>query len=210
MHSVQNLPAQQVGESVQQVFTLTHQQESCSIRLPLLGIHNVRNSLAAIAACRALGIGWDPIRLGLAALQPAKGRLYPITMPFGTLLDDTYNANPLSFMAGIDALCVLSGEPWLVMGDMGELGETSAAQHQRVVDYAISRSVRKIFVLGKEFSSAVKGLHNAQVFASHEALSAVLAQSLTHDINLLVKGSRFMRMEKIVAQLQEGEKQACC
>lgn len=210
LDSVQLHVGQQPGDGVHQSFLVTHQQEACSLQIPLLGVHNVRNSLAAIAVCRELGIGWDQIRKGLALQKPTKGRLYSIAMQFGTLIDDSYNANPLSFMAGIDALCALPGEPWLVMGDMGELGEISPQQHQKVVDHAIAKGVQKIFVLGKEFSVAVKGLAKAQVFDSHEALVAALEQSLTSGTNLLIKGSRFMAMEKIVAQLQEGEKRACC
>ena len=95
------------------------------------------------------------------------------------------------------------------MGDMGELGETSSVEHQKVVDHALATGVQKLFVLGKEFSVAVKGLAKAEVFDTHGALVAALGQSLTPGINLLVKGSRFMAMEKIVALLQEGENRAC-
>jgi len=200
----------QVGTSIVQSFVVQHQGESIPMQLPLLGKHNVRNALAAIAACRVLGLGWETIQAGLATLVPAKGRLYPMHLSFGILLDDSYNANPLSFMAGIDALCSLSGEPWLVMGDMGELGETSALQHAKVVEYALAKGAQRLFVLGAEMSAAVKGLPQAQVFASHEALAVAVAQALKPGVNLLVKGSRFMAMESVIAKLQAVEVAACC
>jgi UDP-N-acetylmuramoyl-tripeptide--D-alanyl-D-alanine ligase len=173
------------------------------IRLNVGGRHNVRNALAAAAATAQLGATATQIAAGLAAMRPVAGRLVPTRTRCGArLIDDSYNANPSSMRAGIDVLTALSGEPWLVMGDMGELGEQARASHAEIGRYAREQGVRRLFATGPMSALTVEAFGtNASWHADTQLLMQAVDADLRPDVNVLVKGSRSNRLERVVAHL---------
>jgi UDP-N-acetylmuramoyl-tripeptide--D-alanyl-D-alanine ligase len=168
--------------------------------LQVPGVHNVRNALAACAAALALDIAPVCIAAGLRAFAGVKGRMQRKTGLGGALiLDDTYNANPDSTAAAIDVLASMPGERLLVLGDMGELGENGAAYHADMGARAKSAGATALLTLG-ELSrvAALKFGAGARHYASAEELIEALKPMLRSGVTLLVKGSRFMRMERVV------------
>jgi UDP-N-acetylmuramoyl-tripeptide--D-alanyl-D-alanine ligase len=174
-----------------------------TVELTVSGEHNARNALAATAAAVALGVGVDAIVTGLAGYRGVKGRLQPIVGVAGAhLIDDTYNANPDSVAAAISVLAAASGLRVLVLGDMGELGPGAAALHAEVGDFAKAAGIDVLFALGTLSAHAVAAFGpNARHFSSVEELVDALRGELGPNVTVLVKGSRFMRMERVVAAL---------
>lgn len=177
------------------------------VSLPLAGIHNVRNACAAAAVASALGMGLDDIRQGLESVSPVGGRLQPLRGVHGaTLFDDSYNANPLSVVAAAQFLATLPGESWLVLGDMKELGDDAAELHREVGEAARTSGVNRLFAYGDLASNAAEGFgEHASWYASLDALVEDLCEDLSEDVNVLVKGSRSMRMERVVDALREPD-----
>ena len=176
-------------------------QAKCVLQMP--GIHNVLNALAAAAACLSAGAPLEVVAAGLSGCGGVHGRLQRRMGPRGALLlDDTYNANPDSVRAGIDVLVRMPGRTILVFGDMGEVGETSAQAHAEVGVYAKEKGVDGLYTLGAMSENAANrfGL-GARHFSSIETLVEALAPSLAASDTVLVKGSRFMRMERVVDAL---------
>ena len=167
------------------------------------GLHNVRNALAAATAAYSLGIEPNAIAAGVAAYRGVKGRLQRKRLPSGaTLIDDTYNANPESMKAAIAVLAAHAGRKIFVMGDMGELGDTAAAMHAAIGAFAKHAGVERLFALGDLSAKAVRGFGDGGAhFATVEDLVAAIAGVLGRDTTLLIKGSRFMRMERVVEAL---------
>jgi UDP-N-acetylmuramoyl-tripeptide--D-alanyl-D-alanine ligase len=195
--------------------TLKTPQGEAAVRLPAPGVHNVRNALAASAAATAMGVPLRAIVSGLQQYSGVKGRLQRKAGIHGsTVIDDTYNANPASMRAAIDVLAACPGKRVLVLGDMGELGETAADMHREIGAYAKRAQLERLLVLGELSKEMAAGFGaGAQHFESPEALSAELNKQLTADTTVLVKGSRFMRMERVVALLlaetnEKGSKHA--
>ena len=184
-------------------FTLHTPQGETDISLPFVGEHNVMNALAAAAASQASGMSLDVVRDGLQQVRSVSGRLRAQTSHHGALvIDDSYNANPDSLQAGLDVLEMLPGKRILVIGDMAELGSTAAALHTRIAAQAREAGVQFLFAIGDESRVAVERFGNgAQHFASHAELLTALARQLDDNSVVLVKGSRRMRMEKIVEGL---------
>ena len=184
-------------------FTLQSPGGSRAVRLNMGGRHNLRNAVAAAAAATAAGANLDQVAEGLAATQPVKGRLVPCRTKQGArLIDDSYNANPSSMTAGIDVLTQLPGEAWLVMGDMGELGESARASHVEIGAYARDHGVRRLFATGPLSTLSVEAFGNgASWHADTEALAQAVEAALSPDVTLLVKGSRSNRLERVVAHL---------
>ncbi len=194
------------------------------VQLNTLGQHNLRNALAASAVALAAGIELQNIQLGLESFMPVHGRMQAKMLTFNrTLIDDSYNANPDSVRAAIDALKQSSHEAWLVLGDMGEVGEQGPAFHQEVGAYAAQQGITKLFTLGEQCQFAVQGFNDSlnKQAVTHTALHFKdidqLLESLNHALgsldaddsaylNILVKGSRFMRMERVVQALLEEAK----
>ncbi|MDX5363296.1 MAG: UDP-N-acetylmuramoyl-tripeptide--D-alanyl-D-alanine ligase [Pseudazoarcus pumilus] len=179
-----------------------------SITLGVPGEHNVRNALGAAAACLAAGIALPAVVAGLEAFGGTRGRLQQKTGPRGAvLIDDSYNANPDSVRAAIDVLAALPGRRVLVLGDMGEVGEISAQVHDEVGGYAKSKGVEALYALGEMSVLAARNFGDgAQHFSTPEALVAALLPRLDADSVVLVKGSRFMRMERVVEALLAAAK----
>jgi UDP-N-acetylmuramoyl-tripeptide--D-alanyl-D-alanine ligase len=171
--------------------------------LAIPGLHNVRNALAAAACAAAAGVPAAAIGAGLAAFRPYAGRLQVKRAAAGAvIIDDSYNANPDSVRAAIDVLAASSGQTLLILGDMGEVGEQGADFHAEVGRYARERGVGALYAIGELTAHATAGFGaGARHFASHdELLRAALAHAGSGS-TLLIKGSRFMRMERVVAGL---------
>ena len=196
-----------VADSNQTTFTLHAANDSVDIALPLVGIHNVRNACAAAAVALALEVGIDDIRVALESVNPVGGRLQPVRgINDATLFDDSYNANPLSVIAAAEFLASLKGESWLVLGDMKELGDDAEELHREVGEAARASGVNRLFAYGDLAASAAEGFgEHASWYASLDALVDELCAGLTSDINVLVKGSRSMRMERVVDALREPD-----
>ncbi|MCG8371428.1 MAG: UDP-N-acetylmuramoyl-tripeptide--D-alanyl-D-alanine ligase [Proteobacteria bacterium] len=188
-------------------FTLHVGGDACPVSLPLAGVHNVRNACAAAAVAHALGIGLGDIRAGLEGASPVGGRLKPLRAAAGaTLFDDSYNANPESVVAAAGFLSALPGQGWLVLGDMKELGDDAAELHREVGEAARASGVSRLFAYGDLASHAAAGFgEHARRYASLEDLIDELRAGLDAGVNVLVKGSRSMRMERVVDALREPE-----
>ena len=174
----------------------------CVLHVP--GKHNVMNALVATAAVMALGISADQIKAGLESFKSVQGRLQTSAgFNNAVVIDDTYNANPTSLSAAIDVLSSCGGEKVLVFGDMGELGKDAQALHSRTVEYAIQKGIQQIFTLGELTAVAIKSYpDNGKSFDSAEQLIAALKSVLDKNTTVLIKGSRFMHMERVVRGLE--------
>lgn len=184
---------------------LNYQQASVDVTLKLLGEHNARNALAAAAAALAVGTSLAQIKQGLESLQPVKGRLAPQAGQQDTLLiDDTYNANPSSAKAAIDVLAGFSaGERVFVLGDMGELGDNAAGLHQEVGEHALKRDIDQLYCLGAQSIHAANAFGAAaKHFNELEPLLDSLKATMKNNMTILVKGSRSMRMERVIEALK--------
>jgi UDP-N-acetylmuramoyl-tripeptide--D-alanyl-D-alanine ligase len=189
-------------EGFRTLFTAHHKGGAEHLELRLAGVHNVRNALAASAAALALGVGWEAVRAGLSGLAPVPGRLYPRARGEWRLIDDTYNANPDSLAAAVAVLTALPGRPWLVLGDLGELGEYSADLHREVGRQARASGVERLLCVGPRAADAAEAFGSgAERFADQAALIAFLRSAMTADTPVLVKGSRSARMEQVVKAL---------
>lgn len=177
-----------------------------AFRLHIAGRHNVRNALAAAACALAAGAPLDAIVRGLEGFEPVKGRSRAVAVPLAgrtlTLVDDTYNSNPDSARAAIDVLAELPGPRLLVLGDMGEVGDQGPAFHTEVGDYARERGIGHLFTLGEQ-AVAMQGRH----FDDVEALNAAVLAALGSVESVLVKGSRFMKMERVVEAITAHARQ---
>jgi len=174
-----------------------------TVRLAALGRHNASNALAAIAAALAVDVPIGTIVCGLEAFRPVAGRLVPLTSAAGAaVIDDTYNANPDSVEAAIDVLAAAPPPRWLVLGDMGEVGDNGPRFHDEIGAYARAAGVERLFAVGALAAASVAAFGaGGQHFASVEALARHVADAVAADTTVLVKGSRFMRMERVVAAL---------
>ena len=193
------------------MLVLTYVSESVAIDLTLLGRHNQRNALAAAAAAIAVGATLNEIKQGLESLQPVRGRLTPtLGLQNSRLIDDTYNANPSSVQAAIDVLAeYTSGPRIMVIGDMGELGDDVAALHAQIGGYAKEHSIDQLYCLGNYSAEAANAFgENAFHFEQIEPLIDAIQKQITTDMTLLVKGSRSMRMERVVEALKLSNSEA--
>ncbi|MFG6456657.1 UDP-N-acetylmuramoyl-tripeptide--D-alanyl-D-alanine ligase [Roseateles sp. BYS96W] len=173
------------------------------VALAMAGEHNVRNALAAAACALAAGAPLSAIRQGLEAFRAVKGRSELKRDAQGrTLIDDSYNANPDSVRAAIDVLAGLPGDSWLVLGDMGEVGNDGPAFHREVGAYAAERGIAHLWTAGSAARDAAAAYGpSARAFDNTAALIAALTEQPGVS-QTLVKGSRFMKMEQVVAALQ--------
>ena len=175
--------------------------------LRIAGLHNVKNALAAAACTLAAGCPLDAVAHGLAAFEPVKGRsMVKSFLRDGatvTLVDDTYNANPDSVRAAIDVLATLPAPRWLVLGDMGEVGDQGPAFHAEVGAYARERGVDAVWTAGNLSQHAAAVCPGARHFAGTADVMAALGEAPSA-LSVLVKGSRFMKMEQVVDALMQG------
>ena len=176
--------------------------------LAIPGLHNVMNALAAAASAHAAGIAPEAISRGLAEFRPYTGRLQVKKTSEGmTVIDDSYNANPDSVRAAIDVLAGASGRTVLVLGDMGEVGDEGPDFHSEVGRYARERGISSVLALGESTAHTVAAFGTgARHFATIEDLAAALERVRDPGTTVLVKGSRFMRMERVVAGLTGADR----
>jgi UDP-N-acetylmuramoyl-tripeptide--D-alanyl-D-alanine ligase len=171
--------------------------------LNLGGLHNLRNALGAAAAGAAAGATLDEIVAGLAAMQAIAGRLELKTAISGAfLVDDSYNANPSSLKAGLDAFRSFGGARWLVLGEMKELGSSADELHAEVGRYAKQAGITRLLAIGERSKHAVQAFgEGAQWFDDIDALIAELRGALAAGTAVLIKGSRANRLERVSAAL---------
>jgi len=171
-----------------------------AFNLQVAGLHNVRNALAASTVAIAMGARPESIAQGLEAFDGVDGRLqHRAGIGQALVIDDTYNANPASMKAAIDVLAVRPGKRLLVLGDMGELGETAAAMHTEIGQYAREAGINGLYTLGDLSLEMSKAFGDpAHHYKTPEQLVAGLCHEMDANTVVLVKGSRFMRMERVV------------
>lgn len=171
-------------------------------RLAIAGRHNVQNSLAAVACALSAGVPASAVVTGLQAFEPVKGRSKAVLLAVQgrevTLVDDTYNANPDSVRAAIDVLADLPGPRMLVLGDMGEVGHQGPQFHAEAGRYAKAKGIDHLLTLGELAQVASNAFEGARHFASMQTLIDAVQDELPRLHSVLVKGSRFMRMEQVV------------
>jgi UDP-N-acetylmuramoyl-tripeptide--D-alanyl-D-alanine ligase len=176
-------------------------------RLAVAGRHNVTNALAATACALAAGVPLGFIEQGLSAFEPVKGRSRAFSVAVAgrevTVVDDTYNANPDSMRAAIEVLAELPGPQLLVMGDMGEVGDQGPQFHAEAGALACAAGIPLLFALGAQSVHAASAYGNGQGgvarhFNEMGALLDAVRQALPTVGSVLVKGSRFMKMEQVV------------
>ena len=193
-----------------------------AFQLRIAGLHNVHNALAAASCAIAAGVGLEPIARGLEEFEPVQGRSRAITLHAGdhtcTLVDDSYNANPDSVAAALALLAGLPTPRLMVLGDMGEVGEQGKTFHAQAGELAQQLGIESLFTLGELASAASQCFSGARHFDHIDALNAAVLNELPRHASVLVKGSRFMQMERVVqaitrhAQPLAADKQevSCC
>ena len=187
---------------------VTTPKGACTIKLKLLGSHNVMNALAAISASIAADISLEQIVKGLESLEPVNGRLQmKLGLNNSRIIDDTYNANPTSLLAALNVLKGFSGKRFLALGDMGELGNSTDELHIEAGSYAKQSGVDSLYSFGKLAAKAAKEFGgNGFCYDKHEDMIDALRNELSQDVTLLVKGSRSMHMENVVNALTMAER----
>lgn len=178
-------------------------QGPLAFSLQIAGRHNVKNALAATACALAAGAPLASISAGLTAFVPVKGRSRALSVGIEghdiTLVDDSYNANPDSVRAAIDVLADLPGPRLLVLGDMGEVGDKGPEFHTEVGVHARERGIEQLFTLGAQSLHASRGFADGRHFGEDlAALQTAVIDALPNLASVLVKGSRFMKMERVV------------
>ncbi|NIL94555.1 MAG: UDP-N-acetylmuramoyl-tripeptide--D-alanyl-D-alanine ligase [Woeseiaceae bacterium] len=208
LDSEADIRADQIESAAGQThFTMHLLDTTIELTLPLAGTHNVRNACAAAAVATALDVPADKIRSALESVTAVSGRLAPVPgMRGATIYDDSYNANPLSVIAAAEFLASLGGETWLVLGDMFELGEDAIRLHTDVGKSIREAGVDRLFTLGELSAHASTAFgDDARAYDALDTLLADLGPAMNDKVSILVKGSRGMRMERVVDALCEPE-----
>ncbi len=196
----------QVLEATTNHFRLMTEDGQIEICLPVPGRHNIRNALAAAAAALTVGATLDEVCQGLESLRGVGGRMQRLPGRHGgAVIHDAYNANPASLAAALQAVGTEPGRKWLVLGDMRELGPAADELHARSGQEARRAGFERLYALGEHSRAAIQAFgDDGEHFATVEALAAALDSALQNSSEpplVLVKGSRGMRMERIVAAL---------
>jgi len=188
-------------------FSLQGPFGAVDVELPMAGQHNVMNALASAAAAHAAGASAESIRVGLAAVRNVPGRLLAMAaVNGGVLYDDSYNANPVSVAAAIDFLGDRAGETWLVLGDMAELGPDSSALHRAIGERAQRSGIDRLFCFGARAREAAATFGaSAATFDTIEPLAEALRVEVHSGVTILVKGSRCMRLDRLVTAFRDVE-----
>ncbi|MBM3397143.1 MAG: UDP-N-acetylmuramoyl-tripeptide--D-alanyl-D-alanine ligase [Betaproteobacteria bacterium] len=183
-------------------FMLQTPSGSAKVSLRIAGRHNVKNALAASACALAAGVPLPVVVQGLEAFEPVKGRSRALLVKTAeggmTLVDDTYNANPDSVRAAIDVLTELPSPRLLVLGDMGEVGNQGPEFHAEVGAYAAECGIEAVYTLGDLCQHAARAFGTAHHFQDMDSLLAAVRQNAVRFQSMVVKGSRFMKMERVV------------
>jgi UDP-N-acetylmuramoyl-tripeptide--D-alanyl-D-alanine ligase len=182
-----------------------------AFRLQIAGRHHVRNALAAATCALAAGVPTEAIARGLESFEPVKGRSRALGLTLAgraiTVVDDTYNANPDSVRAAIEVLAELPGPRLLVLGDMGEVGDQGPQFHAEVGAHARALGVEALFTLGAQSAQAGASFGAGRHFDDIAALNAAVLADLPRRASVLVKGSRFMKMERVVQAIEQSRQQ---
>jgi UDP-N-acetylmuramoyl-tripeptide--D-alanyl-D-alanine ligase len=173
------------------------------LTLNLPGRHNIMNALAAAACAISLGIALSTIKQGLESVSAVKGRLQIKSgLKQCRIIDDSYNANPASLVAGLKVLAEFPGRHWLVIGDMGELGSDAKALHVQAGEMCRASGVERLYAVGELTKLSVESFgEGAQHINSHKQLAELLNEEIASDVTILIKGSRSMGMESLVNAL---------
>ena len=203
LHNAAHVTARLTPAGLGSDLALATPEGSATVRLAAAGEPMARNALAAAAIALAADAPLDCVVRGLEAFRPVAGRLATARAASGAIvIDDTYNANPDSVRAAIDVLARAGGRRWLVLGDMGEVGAQGPAWHREIGGYARERGVERLDATGELAREAVEAFGaGAHWHPGIDALIAAVVPGATAGTTLLVKGSRFMRMERVVASL---------
>ncbi|MYN07203.1 UDP-N-acetylmuramoyl-tripeptide--D-alanyl-D-alanine ligase [Pseudoduganella aquatica] len=193
------------GDFGNQMFITVRESEGDPLQffvaLQAAGEHNVLNALAAVACTYAAGVSAEHIKLGLDTFAPVSGRLQKKAALNGAVvIDDSYNANPDSVRAAIDVLAKAPAPRVLVLGDMGEVGAQGREFHEEIAAYAASKNLEHVLVTG-ELAQHMRGAGVTRHFEEFDALLAAVDAAATPDATVLIKGSRFMKMERVVQHL---------
>jgi UDP-N-acetylmuramoyl-tripeptide--D-alanyl-D-alanine ligase len=178
------------------------------VMLNMAGRHNAKNALAAATCALAAGAPLDAIRRGLESFEPVKGRSQLKTVTLHgekvALIDDSYNANPDSVRAAIDVLAGMRAPRALLLGDMGEVGTRGPEFHAEVGAYAKERGLEHLWCAGASCAHAASAFGPAARHFTDTASMVAARAELPALASMLIKGSRFMRMEQVVSALQES------
>lgn len=183
-----------------------------AIQLPVPGLHNVSNALAAAAVTTSLGLSLEQVKSGLMTMVPVKGRFCVQKLSDSvTVIDDTYNASVQSVMAAIDTLSVMPGHRVLVFGDMGELGADAATLHRQIGEHAKAKKLDTVLTIG-ELSRNTAVAASGQHFVNKESLYQALQQLMQQQrpVTILAKGARSARMEDVVTFVKSCEEKTAC
>jgi len=177
------------------------------LALNLPGRHNILNALEAAACVISLGIALSTIKQGLESISAVKGRLQIKSgLKQCRIIDDTYNANPASLDAALKVLQKFPGRHWLVIGDMGELGDDAEALHVQAGELSKASGVERLYALGELSRASAEAFgEGAQHINSQKQLADLLSQAVASDVTVLIKGSRAMGMEYLVNALEANE-----
>ena len=169
--------------------------------------YNLNNILFSIALACEAGAESKNVLEGLNSFEDIDGRFAIKNGLHGSkIIDSSYNANPQSFLSSINSLIRLDREPWLVMGEMGELGKNSELYHKQVAKHAYDMGIKKLFVISMHSKAILDEFgDNSYSFNSIETLIDYIKPQLNDNVNILVKASRFMKFEIIVDALLEGK-----
>lgn len=182
-------------------------EQAFAVEIPIAGEHNVYNALAAVGVARELGLSNDEMKRGIEAVQTIGGRSNLIHRNGMTIIDDCYNANPVSMKASIDVLSKAEGRKIAVLGDMGELGTDERALHYSVGEHFAGKGIDMLFCAGElsaEIAKAVEAVSPATAvyhFATKEEVIEVLNAKKKDGDTILVKASHFMNFPEIVKAL---------
>lgn len=185
--------------------TIHFDGKAFDVDIPIPGIHMVYNALAATAVGRVFGMGAEQIRKGIEEFEPVGGRVHIIEKNGKTVIDDCYNANPVSMKAAIDVLKDGKGRKVAVLGDMGELGVNEKELHAEVGRYCAKAGIDLLLCAGTlsrsmAAAAALEGGHmEIHSFADKAQMVLELPQLLKDGDTVLVKASRFMGYEEVVA-----------
>jgi UDP-N-acetylmuramoyl-tripeptide--D-alanyl-D-alanine ligase len=201
--TAKNIAASNEQQGFRSEFDLVTPLGTARVVLHLAGLHNLRNALGAAAAAYAAGASLEQITEGFAAMRPVGGRLELKPAINGAyLIDDSYNANPSSLKAGLDALQMRGGRRWLILGDMMELGVDSDALHAEVGRYAQACGIERLLAVGTHTRHSVDAFGpGAQWFSTLDALIESAKTAIEPHITVLIKGSRSNRLERAAQAL---------
>lgn len=187
-------------------FTLRTKQGEARVTLQVPGQHNIMNALAATAAALSMNVDFSDIIAALGTYTGMKGRLRFFTASNGAcVIDDSYNANPYSLDAAMSVLVALDKDAWLVLGDMGELGDDAEKLHREAGLTAKRLGVKRLFATGEYTRFSVDGFGDgAEFFDDKNVLASMVREAMDDQTAVLVKGSRSMRMEEVVSVLVDS------